>query len=257
MKRPNHGFTLIELSIVLVLIGLIVGGILVGRDLIQAAEIRQQVSNLGMYTTAINIFTEKFIYMPGNEPLAARSRFGMPAPDYPMENAVKLGNGKIDTDDTCDYTPLVCDAPQPEYVFVDLSWANLVQGSYHNMWGIPGTWIGSVWPPLTFNKSAGLMAFTYNESVNYFLGMTTETGSTNFHIDNQSLHGVMTPMQAYAIDAKIDDGVPSTGGVLAIIQPAYLPATDNVPAQCVIDSTALTYNINNNGQWCKLLVRSQ
>ena len=37
--QPQAGFTLIELSIVLVIIGLIVGGVLVGQDLIKAAEI--------------------------------------------------------------------------------------------------------------------------------------------------------------------------------------------------------------------------
>src|SRR5688572_15781543 len=43
-RKPNSGFTLIELSIVLVIIGLLVGGVLVGRDLIMAAEIRSVVS---------------------------------------------------------------------------------------------------------------------------------------------------------------------------------------------------------------------
>ena len=37
------GFTLIELSIVLVIIGLIVGGVLVGQNLISAAEVRLQI----------------------------------------------------------------------------------------------------------------------------------------------------------------------------------------------------------------------
>ncbi len=39
------GFTLIEMSIVLVIIGLIVGGVLVGQDLIRAAEVRAQISH--------------------------------------------------------------------------------------------------------------------------------------------------------------------------------------------------------------------
>ncbi|MBY0407531.1 MAG: prepilin-type N-terminal cleavage/methylation domain-containing protein [Rickettsiales bacterium] len=38
-ETQEQGFTLIELSIVLVIIGLIVGGVLVGQDLIRAAEI--------------------------------------------------------------------------------------------------------------------------------------------------------------------------------------------------------------------------
>lgn len=38
--RAHTGFTLVEVSIVLVIIGLIVGGVLVGVDLIKQAELR-------------------------------------------------------------------------------------------------------------------------------------------------------------------------------------------------------------------------
>ena len=40
----RQGFTLIELSIVLVVIGLVVGGVLVGQDLIRAAGVRATIS---------------------------------------------------------------------------------------------------------------------------------------------------------------------------------------------------------------------
>jgi prepilin-type N-terminal cleavage/methylation domain-containing protein len=49
------GFTLIELSIVLVIIGLIIGGVLVGQDLIHAAQTRAAVSQLERYNSAVNI----------------------------------------------------------------------------------------------------------------------------------------------------------------------------------------------------------
>ena len=42
----ERGFTLIELSIVLVIIGLIVGGVLVGQDLIRAAQVRATISQI-------------------------------------------------------------------------------------------------------------------------------------------------------------------------------------------------------------------
>ena len=44
--RQNAGFTLIEISIVLVIIGLIVGGILLGQDLIHAARVRARLGRL-------------------------------------------------------------------------------------------------------------------------------------------------------------------------------------------------------------------
>jgi len=55
----NAGFTLIELSIVLVIIGLIVGGILAGQQLIHNSRIKNTVSQLQEYRTATNSFRIK------------------------------------------------------------------------------------------------------------------------------------------------------------------------------------------------------
>ena len=71
----QKAFTLIELSIVLVIIGLIVGGVLVGQDLIKAAEIRAQVSQLEKFNTAVNTFHVKYNDIPGDIRRAAI--FGM------------------------------------------------------------------------------------------------------------------------------------------------------------------------------------
>ena len=60
------GFTLIELSIVLVIIGLIVGGVLVGQDLIKAAEIRATIGQYEKYNAAINTFRTKFNGIQGD-----------------------------------------------------------------------------------------------------------------------------------------------------------------------------------------------
>lgn len=60
------GFTLIELSIVLVIIGLIVGGVLVGQELIAAAEKRALVAIIGEYETAANTFRLKYGGLPGD-----------------------------------------------------------------------------------------------------------------------------------------------------------------------------------------------
>lgn len=62
----HSGFTLIELSIVLVIIGLIVGGILVGRDLIKAAELRQVIGTVEKLNTAVSAFRTKYDCLPGD-----------------------------------------------------------------------------------------------------------------------------------------------------------------------------------------------
>lgn len=69
-------FTLIELSIVLVIIGLIVGGVLVGRDLISAAAVRAQISQIEKYQQAVNTFRGKYGYLPGDIIATEANRFG-------------------------------------------------------------------------------------------------------------------------------------------------------------------------------------
>src|SRR5882757_2419229 len=64
--QKEAGFTLIELSIVLVIIGLIVGGVLVGQDLIRAAEVRATISQIEKYNTAVNTFRGKYNALPGD-----------------------------------------------------------------------------------------------------------------------------------------------------------------------------------------------
>lgn len=60
------GFTLIEMSIVLVIIALIAGGILVGQDLIKSAGNRAFISQLEQYDTAVNTFKTKYNCLPGD-----------------------------------------------------------------------------------------------------------------------------------------------------------------------------------------------
>src|ERR1700746_416796 len=72
----SPGFTLIELSIVLVIIGLIVGGVLVGQDLIRAAEVRATISQIEKYNTAVNTFRGKYNALPGDLNAAAATAFG-------------------------------------------------------------------------------------------------------------------------------------------------------------------------------------
>ncbi len=85
------GFTLIELSIVLVIIGLVVGGVLVGRDLIKAAEIRAQVNQIEQMETAYNTFKLKYNCIAGDCPNAT-DFFGTTVSTTPLRYIVN-GNG--------------------------------------------------------------------------------------------------------------------------------------------------------------------
>lgn len=60
------GFSLLELSIVLVMIGLLAGGVTYGRDLIRESEMRSLMSDIKKYHTAIISFRDKYRALPGD-----------------------------------------------------------------------------------------------------------------------------------------------------------------------------------------------
>ena len=62
----NKGFTLVELSIVLVILGLLVGGVLSGQSLIRAAELRSITAQQQRFVTSINAFRDKYFALPGD-----------------------------------------------------------------------------------------------------------------------------------------------------------------------------------------------
>lgn len=63
MKR---GFSLVELSIVLVILGLLVGGILAGQSLIKAASMRKTLNFQSEFQTVFNAFRDKYMALPGD-----------------------------------------------------------------------------------------------------------------------------------------------------------------------------------------------
>ena len=58
MHSKRHAFTLVELSIVLVILGLLVGGVLSGQSLIHSAQLRVVTTELDNYKTAMNSFRD-------------------------------------------------------------------------------------------------------------------------------------------------------------------------------------------------------
>jgi prepilin-type N-terminal cleavage/methylation domain-containing protein len=85
----ERGFTLIELSIVLVVIALIVGGVLVGKDLIRASAVRAQITQIEKFSTAANTFRDKYGYLPGDIKDPDATNFGF----KPRGTGVGEGNG--------------------------------------------------------------------------------------------------------------------------------------------------------------------
>jgi len=69
----RSGFTLIELSIVLVVIGLIVGGVIAGQSLMRSSQLQSIISDQAKYVEAAKQFREKYGFWPGDFPNATTS----------------------------------------------------------------------------------------------------------------------------------------------------------------------------------------
>ena len=82
MKRTQAGFTLIELAIVLVIIGLLLGGVLKGQELINSAKVKNMANDFRNIQVYVYSYQDKFKALPGDDK-AAKQHVG----------ATKDGNG--------------------------------------------------------------------------------------------------------------------------------------------------------------------
>ena len=65
-SRHQAGFTLIEIAIVVIVIGLLLGGVLAGQQLVRSAQLRKLITDHDGFQTAILGFNYRFDRMPGD-----------------------------------------------------------------------------------------------------------------------------------------------------------------------------------------------
>ena len=246
VARSDRGFTLIELSIVLVIIGLIVGGVLMGQDMIKAAQVRATLTQVEKYNTAVNTFREKYGALPGDLIAAAATQFGFaPRGSYAGEGD---GNGLVEgvSSNAAGQNSGTLEATGETAMFwVDLSAAHLIDDSFNtasatvppasNVTQSSTPSLNAFLPSAKLGQGNYIYVYSYS-SANYY-GLSSVASIYSNGIMPNNLYGSITPNQAYAIDSKIDDGLPLTGRVLGQFvnccgtpgSGGYLPNSNSVP----------------------------
>lgn len=75
MEKHQSGFTLVEIAIVLVIVGLLLGGVLKGQSMIESAKIRSVSNDLNAVQAAFYAYQDRYKAMPGDD-VAATTHFG-------------------------------------------------------------------------------------------------------------------------------------------------------------------------------------
>jgi len=250
----RYAFSLIELSIVLVILGLLTGGILAGQSLIRASELRNVGIEANRFITATHAFRDKYFALPGD-----------------MNNAIQFwgvaaGNG-TGNDATC-RSAVSTDAKtcngngdgqilsstgsnEPFRYWQHLANAGLIEGQYTGQASssaflpnkdVPGSKIDSTsaWT-MTYNGiktgSANLFDGDYGNSFSLYQG-------------NATRYGNLTPSEAWNLDTKSDDGKPGTGKVIANLGSAYSSAGTSCTDAANSTVTSASYNLQSATKDC-------
>jgi prepilin-type N-terminal cleavage/methylation domain-containing protein len=225
----KQGFSLVELSIVLVILGLLTGGILGGQSLIRAAELRSVSTEYQRYVTAVNTFRDKYFQIPGD--FRDATRFWGRA----NTNADCVTNSSAavnSTTGTCDgdgngYTPwngtATVSAENLQF-WRQLALAGLIEGSYTGLVGATNFsyTTGTVIPASKLASSAWWVNNTTQGNLDP--GDTTTLYAAyygNYFTVGAQMSGswpatpIFKPEEAWNIDTKMDDGKPGTGKIIA------------------------------------------
>lgn len=215
----QRAFSLVELSIVLVILGLLTGGILAGQSLIRASELRATVAEVDKIKTSTNNFRDKYMGVPGD--FTNATKFWGIAGGNASDNYTVTCAGNSSTTATCNGDgDGVINAifTNPNHMYEEFTFwqhlgrAGLIEGSYNGMGEAltPGlNVLGSKlpnagWRILDFRNFGGTaQAYALDYGVTFYLAELSVGG------------GVLTPPEAWNIDTKIDDGRPAYGTVIA------------------------------------------
>ena len=201
-KSTEAGFTLVEIAIVLVIIGLLLGGVLKGQEMITQAKIKNIINDFNGVTVAVTSYQDRYRAIPGDDQNAT-ARWTTQNPASGNGNGIIAG--LYNTNDTSGTGGAPAAGAES-----NLFWQHLRIAGF-----VPGLTVatGSGTPPP--NAAGGLIGVESGAVGTSGLGFT----STIICFSN------LPEKIASAVDGQMDDSKPASGQVRAQLQSAANPAT--------------------------------
>lgn len=212
MKRNQSGFTLIEIAIVLVIIGLLLGGVLKGTEMINQAKIKNVISDFNGVQAAYYGYQDRFKAMPGDDRGANPRWSGAVSGD---------GNGQL----TGKYNNQLAAAPTVAEE-TNLFWQHLRAAGF-----MPGATTGIDSGIQPANALTGI------------LGVETANGTAGLGLSGLIICSANLPAKiAVAVDVQLDDGDATKGQVRGMLQTTGLnPDTGATPTSAYADTGSNQY----------------
>lgn len=178
----RRGFTLVELSIVLVIIGLIIGAVLTGQQIIQNARVTSALNTIQAYQAQFQTYVQNYGAIPGDDATAPTRFTGVTAGS---RNGDGILQGTFDSATAADETRLL---------WGDMRAAGLVKNQV-------ASGSTAVQPPNPFNGIFGYQNGAFNGAFD----------TTVLCLNN------VPSAAAQALDLRLDDGVGNTGAIRAML----------------------------------------
>jgi prepilin-type N-terminal cleavage/methylation domain-containing protein len=219
LKR-TEGFTLVELSIVIIIIGFLIAGVAAGQSPIKQAALNSVITEYGGIRLSVNTFKERYGFFPGDFPNAFAYWGASCGANTVGANDSCNGNGDglFSTDRQITGNNVI----EALYAWKHLSLSGLVNGNFVGL-------IDNIYPPrenagenvLASKLASGGYSFDGSGSCGQAVwGTFIRCGKNYLTLGTYDsvytagyYNGIVTPADGAALDSKIDDGNNFTGTV--------------------------------------------
>lgn len=220
---PSRGYTLLELSIALVIIGLLVGGVLTGKNLIESAKVTNTISKATEFKNAVMAFRTQYKEFPGDMPTATSiwgAADGGDGQGTDCRDVVSTTKATCNGDGNGNVARLHTDSGTSSYerlrLWQHLSSAGYITGQYSGTLNADGEIEGGVNVPEA--PLTGVIYDMYSQHITdgaifgrrgLYLKIATPNGFDAFG-------AAFTTEQARGIESKYDDGSPDSGQMVVL-----------------------------------------